>query len=378
MFTKRTKKALIKAVFTKKSPVYVQFAVTKLCNLKCSMCGSSVSRKTENELTLPQIEKLACVLDKMNAGIILLTGGEVFLRDDIADIVKIFSKKGFTVRLQTNGILATEEKIKAVRDAGVEEITISLNTLIPEKQDAITGQSGSWYKIIEAISRFSQILPLKATLLGVNTVVTKENLQELPRLIKFVTEIGFYSSLIPIHLSNSSGDDFIIRKHSPQSAFCPEDFAGLEQIYKQVIKMKRAGYNIYNSYKFLHNSPEFLKGKRIKWHCDSPYLYFAISPSGNFLPCVDIKTSISMLGDGFVDLYNSKDFQNAISKMVDNCSGCFYACWPEITYTCRDPLVFLERAMLGVRTAAKTRKPVTYPECLRIIEKIKKEYPLLT
>jgi MoaA/NifB/PqqE/SkfB family radical SAM enzyme len=378
MFTKRTKKALIKAVFSKKSPVYVQFAVTKLCNLKCRMCGSSVSRKSEAELTLAEVEKLADTLDKLNIGVILLTGGEVFLRPDIAEIVRVFSKKNFTVRLQTNGILADEEKIKAVYAAGVEEVTISLNTLIPEKQDKITGQNGSWEKIIESIARFSRMLPVRGTLLGVNTVVTKDNLEELPRLIRFVTEIGFYSSLIPIHLSNCDDDDFIIRKHSPESAFRPEDFARIDAIYKQVIRMKKEGYNIYNSYKFLRNSPAFLKGKRINWRCDSPYLYFAISPSGNFLPCVDIKTSISMLDEGFADLYNSKDFQKKIRDMVKKCAGCFYACWPEITYSCRDPFVFWERVMLGIKASSSRRKPVTYPQCLSLIDKTNRQPAPLT
>jgi MoaA/NifB/PqqE/SkfB family radical SAM enzyme len=375
MFTKRTKKALIKAVLTKKSPVYVQFAVTKLCNLKCRMCGSSVSRKEEAELTLPQIDKLADTLDKLNVGVILLTGGEVFLRPDIADIVRIFSRKGFTVRLQTNGILADENKIRAVCAAGVEEVTISLNTLIPERQDAITGQVGSWQKIIESIVRFSQVLPVKSTLLGINTVVTRENLEELPWIIRFVTEIGFYSSLIPIHLSPPGEDDFIIRKHSPESAFLPEDSSRIDEAYKQIIRMKRQGYNIYNSYKFLRNSPAFLEGKRINWHCDSPYLYFAISPSGNFLPCVDIKTSISMLDDGFASLYHSQDFQEKISRMVKKCAGCFYACWPEITYACRDPFVLWERAIFGLKAAAKARKPVSYSQCMGIIEKIRSESP---
>jgi len=370
VFTKKTQRALIKGVLTRKSPIYVQFAVTKLCNLKCRMCGSSVSRKDEAELSLPQIEKLADTLDKLKAGVVLLTGGEVFLRPDIADIARIFSRRGFTVRLQTNGILADEEKIKAVYEAGVRDITISLNSLIPEKQDALTGQKGSWQKIIEAISRFSRILPAKGSLLGVNTVVTPDNLGELPRLASFVTAIGFYSSFIPVHLSASGGDDFVIRKYSPESGFRPEEFAEIDKVYARLIRMKKEGHNIYNSYKFLRNSPAFLKGRRVNWHCDSPHLYFAISPSGNFLPCVDIKTSVSMLDDGFAELYNSKTFQDKIRQMVEKCSGCFYACWPEMTYLCRDPMVFLERALFGIRAAAKTRKPLSYPQCLDIIGRL--------
>ncbi len=371
MFTTRTKKALLKGILTKRSPIYVQYAVTKNCNFSCGMCGSSSSRKEEKELALDEIKLLADVLDKLKVGVVLLTGGEPFLRPDISEIIGIFYKKGFTIRLQTNGILAGEDKIKSAYQAGMKEVTISLQSLEPEKQDAIVGQKNSWHKIIESIARFSQILPSHGTLLGINTVVCRQNLREIPDIIKFVTRIGFYSSLIPVHLAPVSRDEFIIRKQSADFAFKENDFYEIDRIYRQVIAMKKKGYNVYNSYKFLRNSPDFLKGKRINWHCDSPHLYFAISPSGNFLPCVDIKSSTSMLQEGFVNLYNSREFKSALEEKVKKCQGCFYPCWSEITYLCRNPLVLAERIILGIKTSFVKRKPVTLEECLKIIEDIK-------
>ncbi|MFC1646146.1 radical SAM protein [Candidatus Omnitrophota bacterium] len=362
---------LLKGIITKKSPIYVQFAVTKRCNLNCEMCASSISRKDEKELSLPEIKKLADVLDKLNVGVILLTGGEPFIRNDISEIIRIFSQKGFTVRLQTNGLLATEGKIREVYQADMKEITISLDFLDPEKQDAVTGQNGSWHKIIESIARFSQILPKKNTLLGINVVVSRQNLKELPDIIKFITKIGFYASLIPIHISHDNNEEFIIRKRAPEFDFNHNDFDEIDQVYEKIIKMKKQGYNIYNSYKFLRQSPAFLKHKKVKWDCDSPYLYFAISPSGKFFPCVDLITSYSMIDDNFVDLYNSKEFKSEIDKKVKRCPGCFYACWPEISFLCRDPWVFAERTLLVIKSSFKERKPVTYEQCLKIIEEIK-------
>lgn len=350
----------------------MQYAVTKNCNLRCGMCDSSLSRQEERELTLPEISKLADILEKLKIGIILLTGGEPFIRNDIIEIIRIFSKKKFTVRLQTNGILADENKIRAAYQAGMREVTISLDSLEPEKEDIITGQKNSFYKIIEAIARFSQILPPKDNILGINTVVCRENLREIPRIIKFVTKIGFFSSLIPVHLAASQEEGFIIRKYAPEFKFREDNFDEIDMAYREIIDMKRKGYNIYNSYRFLKNSPAFLKGKRVNWHCDSPRLYFAISPSGNFLPCVDIKTSVSMLKDGFIDLYNSMRFKSEITQKVKNCPGCFYACWPEMTFLCRNLLVLAERFILGMKITFESRKPVTYERCLKIIEEIRR------
>ena len=372
MFTKRTKAALLKGILGKNSPIYVQYAVTKKCNLDCGMCGSNTSRKEEEDLNLHEIEKLAVTLDKLNIGIILLTGGEPFIRDDISEIISIFSKKGFTVRLQTNGILASEDKIKSAYQAGMREITISLNSLDPQIHDAISGRKGSWNDVINAIARFSQVLPLKDSMLGMNIVVSRQNIWELPNLIKFATRIGFYASLIPIHLSDANNNKFIIRKDAPELAFRDDNHDEIDQIYAKIIAMKKQGYNIYNSYRYLKNSRSFLKGNRINWRCDSPDLYFAISPSGKFLPCVELKTSFSMLDAGFVDLYKSREFKDEIRKTVNKCPGCFYACWPEMTYLCRDPLVLMERIILGLRSVFEKRAPVTHKQCIEMINEIRK------
>ena len=371
MFTTKTKILLLKGIITKKSPIYVQYAVTKRCNLRCRMCDSSISRKSERDLNLEEISIIASNLSKIGTGVIVLTGGEPFLREDLPEIVKIFSSKGLTVRLQTNGILATEEKIKKVFQAGLKEITISLDTLEPQKEDTITSQNGSWHEIIKSMVRFSQILPTKGTLLGINALVSKQNIEDVIDIIKLATRIGFWCSLIPVHLAREGQDEFIIRKNAPEFAFQPSDYDKIDRIYARIIRMKKQGYNVYNSYKFLRNSPEFLKGKRILWHCDSPYLYFAISPSGNFLPCVDLKTNLSILDKDFPKKYRSKEFRDYIASLVKNCKGCYYACWPEITYLCRDVTVLAEKLFLGIKTSFNKRKPVTYKKCLEIIENIK-------
>ena len=87
MFTKKTKLALVKGIITKETPIYVQFAITKHCNLNCGACASSLSRKNERELSLSEIEKISVVLSRLGAGIILLTGGEPFLRKDLPEII---------------------------------------------------------------------------------------------------------------------------------------------------------------------------------------------------------------------------------------------------------------------------------------------------
>ena len=232
-------------------------------------------------------------------------------------------------------------------------------------------------RIMRGLSVFSRHLPSKGNMSGINIVVSKLNLNEIPKLIRFTTEIGFYASLIPVHVSSGGNggrekaDEFIVRADSPDFAFTDEDHAALDSVYSRVIQMKKDGFLVYNSNRFLKESPDFLKHKKIHWKCDSPTLYFSISPEGRFLPCVDIKTDKSMLKSNFLETYRSTDFIREIKGIVDKCPGCMYACWPEITYLCRDARVFTERMIQGMRVGRYSRRVLTMEEMVKRAEEIR-------
>ncbi len=373
---------LVKSVITKNRPLYVQFAVSKNCDLKCRMCHVVESRKHERELSLDEIKRLAETLASLDIGVLVLTGGEPLLRKDLPQIIEAFISRGINVRLQTNATLATDRRVEALVAAGLKEVTISLDTLDAAKQDDINNSEGSWMRIIRGISVFSRHLPLKGNISGINIVVSRLNLKEIPALIRFTTAIGFYASLIPVHVSDAGSrgsaqhegrkkDDFIVRADSPDFAFSSDDFPSLDSTYAEVLRMKKNGFLVYNSKRFLRESPDFLKYKRIHWKCDSPALYFSISPEGRFLPCVDIKTDKSMLSPDFAALYRSKVFRREIREIVERCPGCMYACWPEITYLCRDPFVFTERLIEGIKINSFKRKAMSQEEILRTAEEMR-------
>jgi len=369
MFTAKTKLAIAKGILTKKSPIYVQYAVTGECNLSCRMCRSNESRRNQKNLTLPEIEKLADTLSRLRVGIIVLTGGEPFLRDDLPEIIDIFTRKGFTLRLQTNGILAGEKQIKEAVRAGLREVTLSLDFLSADRQEQVQGKNDSWQQRIEAIVRFSNLLPKEGTVLGINSVVSRYNIDELASLITFASRIGFYSSLIPVHVSADNGN-FVIRKNSADFKFEAEAYRKIDEVFDRIITMKKRGFNIYNSLRFLSEIPDYLKYGKIHWECKSPDLYFAVSPSGNFQPCIDIDTPVSMLDGDFVKRFYSAELRGYVKEKTMNCRGCFYACWPEITYLCYDFSVFLERFALGKKMSLAKRKPLNLEECLSLIKKI--------
>ena len=150
------------------------------------------------EMNIDQINNVAHNLKKIGVNIVLLIGGEPFVRKDIHLIVKAFTSRGIHVRLQTNG-LATEEQLENCLKAGSSDISISLDSLNQKTQDKINGGfKNSWNKALKTISKVSKIFP-EGSSGFINSVIMPSNINDIEKVIKFSTKIGWYVSLVPIH-----------------------------------------------------------------------------------------------------------------------------------------------------------------------------------
>lgn len=83
----------------------VYLHLTQRCNLKCSYCYNKENLNAKKELSKEQWYEIALMLHKINVKKIILTGGEVFLRTDIEDIVNYFYKQEYNIEILTNGTL---------------------------------------------------------------------------------------------------------------------------------------------------------------------------------------------------------------------------------------------------------------------------------
>ena len=189
-----------KSFIFKKSPLYVQFYITARCNLACEQCNIIYSDAKHQEMHIEQIQKVAKNLKKIGVNIVLLIGGEPFIRKDIHEIVRAFTDQNIHVRMQTNGI-ATEKQLYECVKAGGKDISISLDTLEPQLQDEINGGfNKSWSRAINTISNVSKIFPNNATAFF-NSVIMPKNLKDIIKVIKFATRIGWGVSLVPVHIT---------------------------------------------------------------------------------------------------------------------------------------------------------------------------------
>jgi len=119
--------SLNSTLFSKKYPHGLIVDVTPKCNLSCSLCF----KKDYPDESLPSLlSKIKKVQHKMRFSTIFLFGGEPTLRDDIFSLIKELKKMNVEISLFTNGIkLKNYRYVKKLKDAGVDSITLSFDSL---------------------------------------------------------------------------------------------------------------------------------------------------------------------------------------------------------------------------------------------------------
>ncbi len=380
MFSSLSKSTLVRAALLHDAPVYVQFYITARCNLTCQQCNIIYANSDVRECTLDEIKRIADNFAKMGVAMVLLTGGEPFTRLDLPDIIREFESRNVHARMQTNG-LATDERIHQVIEAGGRDISISLDSLWPGNQDEINGGfAKSWHDALRAMASFSKYLPKKGSFASIGCVLQRDNLGDIEDVIRFGTEISWFSSLVPIHVTTFD-KPMNFRTFDQTKRWKKEELPLLNRLIESVRAMRREGYLLYDSDQYLDDIKRFAAEEATRWRqhnhnvCDSPNLYFAVLPNGNFAPCCDfrIPSNIATYDPKFPEIYRSKVFRDEVLTVTKPCSGCMYGSFPEITISMRYLKAKMERIKTFIAAPPPKKWPITYEQMLTLAERFRTE-----
>ncbi|CAH2212024.1 radical SAM/SPASM domain-containing protein [Tepidibacter aestuarii] len=165
-------------------PVVV-WNITNVCNFKCKHCYSSATAtKDQEELTFEQIKKVVDDLATINVPVILLSGGEPLMRENIFEIIEYIKSKGINVSLSTNGSLITKDVARKLKNLGIGYVGISLDGT-SKTNDIFRGVSGSYDSIIKAIKNCKEV----DQKVGLRFTIQKKNYKEVTDILKLVDEI---------------------------------------------------------------------------------------------------------------------------------------------------------------------------------------------
>jgi radical SAM protein with 4Fe4S-binding SPASM domain len=173
-------------------PHVIAWNLTRRCNLECAHCYISAGswQAADGELSTAECLRVVDeILEVSPAPMLILSGGEPLLRDDLETIARRAADGGATVVVGTNGTRLTRERIDSLVAAGVRGVAVSVDSLDPVYHDRFRHGSGSLEETLAAIER------LRAARLDfvVQTTVTRGNRHEIARLAAWAAEKGAVS-----------------------------------------------------------------------------------------------------------------------------------------------------------------------------------------
>jgi radical SAM protein with 4Fe4S-binding SPASM domain len=140
---------LISRTVQKHRPLSVHFDLTYRCNERCVHCY--LDHDDHGELTTAECLKVLDDLARSGTLFLTFSGGEIFLRPDLYEILAAARRLHFDISLKSNALLVTPERAARLREFGVRRVQISVYSDIPAVHDAITKVPGSLERTLAAI-----------------------------------------------------------------------------------------------------------------------------------------------------------------------------------------------------------------------------------
>jgi len=252
-----------------RGPLCVSFEITYSCNARCRHChlGGPVQEERASA------EELGRIARNLRPVVAQISGGEPLLRRDVEDVVRAVRRAGrppFIV-LTTNGALLTKDKHARLREAGVEEFSLSLD-YPDERHDAFRGIPGL----------FGKIRDLAAALKGngnsgitLSCVIQRDNFRDLVKLAELARGWG-------LRMNFSSYTH--LRTHRMEYMIPAGEIAELEDVLGRIREHKKRYRTVFTSDYVLGRIPEYFRSGGIR-DCRAGDRFFVVNPDGTLSPC---------------------------------------------------------------------------------------------
>ncbi len=290
-------------------PKEICIILTYRCNAKCNMCNVWHNpTKSKEEITVKDIEKLPSGLRFIN-----ITGGEPFIRQNIAEVIEVIRPKTKRIVISTNGFF-TDGIVKLCEKYPDLGIRISIEGL-QKTNDVIRGIPEGFNRGLRTLLALRRI-GIKD--IGFGMTVQDMNCKDLVPLYELSNTLGYEFATATLHNSHyfHKWDNKIENKEM----VCKEFSNLIVELLKSrsVKKWFRAYFN-YGLMNYIYGGKRFLK-------CEMGTEACFLDPDGDVLACngMDIKVSMGNIKEKtFDDIWNSEQ-ANKVRNMVKTCNK---QCW---------------------------------------------------
>ncbi|MEW5954339.1 MAG: putative heme d1 biosynthesis radical SAM protein NirJ2 [Bacillota bacterium] len=164
----------------------VSWNTTNACNLYCEHCYRDAGARAEDELSTEEGRQLIDEIALAGFKIMIFSGGEPLLRDDLLELVAYARDKGLRPVFGTNGTLLTGNLAVKLKAAGAMAMGISLDSVDSAKHDRFRSSPGSWQAAVDGMAACREAgLPFQ-----IHTTVLDWNYDEVESLTDLAVKSG--------------------------------------------------------------------------------------------------------------------------------------------------------------------------------------------
>ncbi len=177
------------------APRVVEVSWQDRCNIDCFFCSTSEIRAGNFELSRERLETLFDELAQLGVrGVRLMGGGEPLFRKDAAALIAGLGRRGIRITdVTTNGVLLSEPVIRALFDAGCDQICVSLNAGVADSYATMMQTSSrNFDRVVANVQRAAAIKRETGAdcLIKVQFLLYKENFRDMPEMHRLFLRTG--------------------------------------------------------------------------------------------------------------------------------------------------------------------------------------------
>jgi pyrroloquinoline quinone biosynthesis protein E len=256
-------------------PLWLVLELTYRCPLKCVWCNNPLDfeRYGGSELTTEEwkdVLRQARALGSLQLG---FSGGEPMLRDDVEELVGYASGLGYYTNLITSGIGLTEKRLAALKNAGLKQIQLSIQSADRALTNELVGARAHDIKLDVARRIKAHGFPMV-----LNVPVVRQNIDQVERILAMAESIGVdYLEFANIQYYNWA----LLNRE--------ELLPTREQIAHAESAVKAARERLGNRMTIYFVIPDYYEGRPKACMNGWGTIHLTIAPDGAALPCQEVR-----------------------------------------------------------------------------------------
>lgn len=294
---------------TEGGPSMCQFAITSNCNARCGFCNFAVDKmlpELKHSVSLEDAKRAAENLYNNGVYFLIYVGGEPMLHPQLEEMIRHASGIGMAPMLVTNGSLLSSERIKALAEAGLVSVIISIDAASAEKHENNRGLKGVCERIKLANELFKQYN------IGTTASVTMSRLiDDYTQLPKFLTSLGFDSVTFSYPLTTLASN-YLGYADSNLVDYTVEE---LQERFEAIKALKKQ-FHVVNPTASIEDMQNHLRGEPEQFGCLGGWKFFYLDWHLNLYRCHNWAEP----------LCHVFEFDGS-QRVLDGCTNCMMDCY---------------------------------------------------